>query len=197
MASPTSTAAIRISLAVMVELHKPDTGNGQEGGCRHDRQDRDEASCRIWEGDNWPRTRASAYSVRSFGWRGEVAVFNGRDGEWRGRIDGIGKGWASITLLPRPVRNGPNRIWIAFAPIKRARIDFVAQKATELGAARLMPVLTRRRLSTGSTPTGWRQMRSKHRSTDRLTVPVVDAPVKLDRLLDEWPGDRPGDETGR
>ncbi len=131
----------------------------------------------------------------------EVAVFNGRDGEWLGRVDGIGKGWASLTLIrqTRAQRLEPD-VWVAFAPIKRARIDFVAQKATELGAARLMPVLTRRtivdrvnieRLEANAVEAA--------EQTDRLTIPAVDAPVKLDRLLDDWPKDRPlivGDETG-
>ena len=140
-------------------------------------------------------------SVLRLGAGAEVAVFNGRDGEWRGRIDGIGKGWASITLVAKTRAQRPEPdVWIAFAPIKRARIDFVAQKATELGAARLMPVLTRRtivdRVNTDRLAANAVEASEQ---TDRLTVPVVDAPVKLDRLLDEWPEDRPlivGDETG-
>lgn len=122
-----------------------------------------------------------------------VALFNGRDGEWRARIDGLGKGWAS--LVPesqlRPQADEPD-IWLAFAPIKRARIDFVAQKATELGVSLLWPVMTRRtivdrvnidRLSANALEAA--------EQTDRLTVPEVREPLKLEKLLDQWPQDRP------
>jgi len=68
-----------------------------------------------------------------------VALFNGRDGEWTARIDNIGKSATSLSLIEqrRPQRAEPD-IWLVFAPIKRARIDFTAQKATELGASVLL-----------------------------------------------------------
>ena len=73
-----------------------------------------------------------------------VALFNGRDGEWLARIDNIGKSATSLSLIEqrRPQRREPD-IWLVFAPIKRARIDFTAQKATELGASVLWPVITK------------------------------------------------------
>lgn len=73
-----------------------------------------------------------------------VALFNGRDGEWLARLDGIGKGWASAALVRqlRPQVAEPD-LWLAFAPIKRARLDFLAEKATELGVSVLWPVFTR------------------------------------------------------
>ena len=74
-----------------------------------------------------------------------VALFNGRDGEWLARIAALGRNRASLTVerQTRPQRPEPD-LWLAFAPIKRARIDFLAQKATELGASLLWPVMTRR-----------------------------------------------------
>lgn len=123
----------------------------------------------------------------------ELALFNGRDGEWRGRIETAGKKAATLTLVEqtRPQSEEPD-VWLAFAPIKRARIDFVAQKATELGAALLWPVMTRRtmvdrvnldRLTANAIEAA--------EQSDRLTIPEVREPEKLDRVLDLWPDDRP------
>ena len=74
----------------------------------------------------------------------QLALFNGRDGEWLARLDGLGKGWASL-VIERRLREqaGTPDLWLVFAPIKRARIDFLAEKATELGVALLQPVMTR------------------------------------------------------
>src|SRR4051812_8724798 len=64
----------------------------------------------------------------------EVGLFNGRDGEWLGRIDTYGKGSTGLGLVEqrRPQAGSPD-LWLAFAPIKRQRIDYLAEKATELG----------------------------------------------------------------
>src|SRR3546814_2069224 len=69
-----------------------------------------------------------------------LAVFNGRDGEWLAEVEGLGKGWCSLTLLERRRAPAPEPdLWLVFAPIKRARIDFLAEKATELGCSLLQP----------------------------------------------------------
>ena len=83
-----------------------------------------------------------------------LLLFNGRDGEWLARLEGLGKGWASLEVLEQTrVQIEEPDLWLLFAPIKRARIDFLAEKATELGVSRLQPVLTRRtnveRVNTG------------------------------------------------
>ncbi len=73
-----------------------------------------------------------------------VALFNGRDGEWRGTIRRTGKRTAEADLSEKlREQTAPPDIHYCFAPIKRARLDFIAQKATELGASLLQPVLTR------------------------------------------------------
>lgn len=122
----------------------------------------------------------------------EVLLFNGRDGEWRARLAGIGK--RAVTAVPfartRPQTPEPD-LWLLFAPLKKARTDFVVEKATELGAGRLQPVLTRHgdtgrvnvaRLSATA--------REAAEQCERLGVPEIDAPVKLARLLDDWPQGR-------
>lgn len=73
-----------------------------------------------------------------------VLLFNGRDGEWRGVLAGAGKRAASVTLGERS-RAQPRAgdLHYLFAPIKHARLDYMVQKAVELGVSRLQPVLTR------------------------------------------------------
>ena len=122
----------------------------------------------------------------------QILLFNGRDGEWCGRIDGFGKGWCSLSLAhrTRAQAQAPD-LWLAFAPIKRARIDLLVQKATELGAAVLQPVLTRRttvervnldRLAANAVEAA--------EQSERLSVPELRAPVALAGLLENWPGER-------
>lgn len=73
----------------------------------------------------------------------QVLVFNGRDGEWRARV-GAGKRPDRLHLeaLARPQTIAPDLDYL-FAPLKHARLDYMVQKATEMGASRLCPVLTR------------------------------------------------------
>jgi len=77
-----------------------------------------------------------------------ILVFNGRDGEWRARIGGARK--QAMTLVVeaqvRPQQGGPDLDYL-FAPLKRARLDYMVQKATEMGVARLRPVFTRRTMA--------------------------------------------------
>ncbi|MGH6777941.1 MAG: 16S rRNA (uracil(1498)-N(3))-methyltransferase [Bradyrhizobium sp.] len=72
-----------------------------------------------------------------------VLVFNGRDGEWRASISGR-KRLDGLTVLnrARPQDHLPDLAFV-FAPLKHARLDYMVQKAVEMGASRLEPVLTR------------------------------------------------------
>jgi len=73
-----------------------------------------------------------------------VALFNGSDGEFRARIDSFGKRAASLVVEEQlRAQTGEPDLWLVFAPIKRARIDYLVEKATELGASALVPVITR------------------------------------------------------
>jgi 16S rRNA (uracil1498-N3)-methyltransferase len=75
----------------------------------------------------------------------EILVFNGRDGEWRARLIEIKKRSAVLNVLvqTRPQIDGPDIDYL-FAPLKHARLDYMVQKAVEMGVARLSPVQTRR-----------------------------------------------------
>jgi 16S rRNA (uracil1498-N3)-methyltransferase len=74
-----------------------------------------------------------------------ILAFNGRDGEWEARLRPSGKREAVLEAVrqTRAQQPGPDIDYL-FAPLKRARLDYMVQKAVELGAARLCPVLTRR-----------------------------------------------------
>jgi len=121
-----------------------------------------------------------------------VVLFNGRDGEWAAVVEGLGKGWASLKVLEkRRAQTGPPDLWLLFAPIKRARHDFLIQKATELGCSRISPVLTRR---TQVERVKEERLRANAieaaEQCERLEAPIVDAPRKLQEWLDAWPDDR-------
>jgi 16S rRNA (uracil1498-N3)-methyltransferase len=121
-----------------------------------------------------------------------LLLFNGRDGEWRARLDGLGKGWASCSVeeATRPQLPEPD-IWLVFAPLKRARIDFVVQKATELGVSALWPVFTRH---TAVGRVNDERLRANAveaaEQCERLTVPEIFEPAPLEEALASWPEGR-------
>lgn len=121
-----------------------------------------------------------------------VALFNGRDGEWLASIDAFGKGWCSLSLTGqrRPQEGGPD-LWLVFAPIKGGRIDSIAEKATELGVSRLLPVFTRH---TNASRVNTDRLRANAveaaEQCERLSIPEVTEPETLEKLLASWPADR-------
>jgi 16S rRNA (uracil1498-N3)-methyltransferase len=121
-----------------------------------------------------------------------VALFNARDGEWLAEIDGLGKGWCSLTVKERRRKGGPETdLWLVFAPVKRARLDFLAEKATELGCSVLQPVFTR---YTAVDRVNIDRLRANAREAaeqcERLSLPEVREPAVFGRLLADWPSER-------
>lgn len=130
-----------------------------------------------------------------------LLVFNGRDGEWRATFEGRGRKAGVARLEARTREQMPESdLWLCFAPVKRARIDYIAEKATELGAAVLQPVLTRHTIVERVNVERLRANAVEAaEQTERLSVPDVRAPVELTRLLADWPAGRRlmmCDETG-
>lgn len=121
-----------------------------------------------------------------------VAVFNARDGEWLARIDGLGKGWCSLAIERQRREPAPEPdVWTVFAPIKRARIDFLAEKATELGCAVLQPVMTQRTVvSRVNVDRLAANAREAAEQCSRLSVPDVRQPLTLSKLIATWPAER-------
>lgn len=73
-----------------------------------------------------------------------VLLFNGRDGEWRARVAAAGKRGGTLSIGERArTQPKPGDVHLAFAPLKHARLDYLVQKAVEMGAARIQPVITR------------------------------------------------------
>jgi len=122
----------------------------------------------------------------------EILVFNGRDGEWRAQIKEAGKRGADLVAaeLVRPQAGGPDLHYL-FAPLKRARLDYMVQKATEMGVSRLVPVLTRH---TVAERVNLERMRANAIEAAEqcgiLRVPEVAEPVKLAALLQGWDAGR-------
>ena len=121
-----------------------------------------------------------------------VLVFNGRDGEWRARLAEVGKRGAALIVEAqvRPQEGGPDIDYL-FAPLKRARLDYLVQKATEMGVARLRPVLTRH---TMPERVNIERMRANAIEAAEqcgiLRIPEVHAPDKLERVVAGWDADR-------
>ena len=115
----------------------------------------------------------------------QLMVFNGRDGEWRAAFEPAGKRGAVLALEEQTrVQDRAPDLQYLFAPLKRARLDYTVQKAVEMGAARLTPVITRytqvERVNTD-------RMRANAieaaEQCSILTLPAIDEPVSLDRAL--------------
>jgi 16S rRNA (uracil1498-N3)-methyltransferase len=126
-------------------------------------------------------------------YEGENAlIFNGKDGEWLARIDEIGKKTCSLTLLEqtRPQEDVPD-LWLLFAPIKRAKIDIIVEKATELGASVLQPVITQNTyVSKVNIERLAANITEATEQCERLTVPTINSAVSLQDILKEWNEDR-------
>jgi 16S rRNA (uracil1498-N3)-methyltransferase len=122
-----------------------------------------------------------------------VRLFNGRDGEWVAGIAGIAKRGVIVTVRARtaPQMEVPD-LWLCFAPVKKTPADYLAQKATELGAACLQPVFTRRTIVTrvNEERLAANAIEAAEQS-GRLSVPRTPAPLTLEKLLASWPAQRP------
>jgi 16S rRNA (uracil1498-N3)-methyltransferase len=131
-------------------------------------------------------------NVLRLGAGAEILVFNGRDGEWRARLAEVGKRRCTLVCVAptRPQQDGPD-VHYLFAPLKHARLDYMVQKATEMGVAHLQPVLTRRTIAAR---VNLERMRANvieaAEQCGVLRVPTVGEPLKLDALLAAWDGKR-------
>src|SRR5260370_222838 len=122
-----------------------------------------------------------------------VRLFNGRDGEWEARIVDLGRR-ATRCVAERQTRpqDDESDLWLAFALLKRTATDLVVQKATELGASALWPLVTSR-TNAGRTNTARLHAIAVEAAeqSERLSVPALHSPRQLAALLADWPGERP------
>jgi 16S rRNA (uracil1498-N3)-methyltransferase len=130
-----------------------------------------------------------------------VKLFDDLTGEWLGTVASAGKRDLVLDVGERlrPREPVPD-LWLCAAPLKKGRIDWTAEKACELGVARLVPVVTRRTVVDKPNVERLRaHMIEAAEQCDRTALPVIAAPVALDALLSDWPADRAlffADETG-
>jgi len=115
-----------------------------------------------------------------------ILVFNGRDGEWQAQIEGRKRpDGLSIIARTRPQDRLPDIAYV-FAPLKHARLDYMVQKAVEMGASRLQPVLTRH---TQVSRVNVERMRANvieaAEQCGILSLAAVAEPVALDRFLEK------------
>jgi 16S rRNA (uracil1498-N3)-methyltransferase len=117
----------------------------------------------------------------------ELLVFDGNSGEWLARIAEVGKKRMALAVerRTREAEAIPD-VWLAFAPVKRAQTDWLVEKATELGAARLIPVMTRRTVA--------ERVKLERLETiaieaaeqcGRTRLPEIAEPLTLRQLLDQ------------
>ena len=147
------------------------------------------------EGQSLPLSREQAhylFGVMRQGVGSELFVFNGSDGEFLVQVTQANKRGGTLDCIEKtkPLQMPPD-LWLMFAPIKKARTDFIVEKATEMGAARIIPVLTD-------------FTNSERVKKDRLQAHAVEAAEqcggtfvpqvtdlqKLDPFLSNWPNDR-------
>jgi len=127
-------------------------------------------------------------SVLRMGTGEALLVFNGRDGEWLAKIAKADKKAVTLTLerQTRP-QTGLQDIDYMFAPLKHARLDYVVQKAVEMGAGRIRPVITRH---TQSTRVNLERMQANiieaAEQCGILSVPELCEEAKLGDILDSW-----------
>lgn len=130
-----------------------------------------------------------------------LLLFNGRDGEWQASIEEISKRGGTLSLVrqTRP-QDVPPDLWLLFAPVKRARLDFMAEHATELGVSALLPVMTERTNAARVNETRLRANAIEAaEQSGRLTVPEIRSAERIERLLTGWEEGRVlffGDESG-
>jgi 16S rRNA (uracil1498-N3)-methyltransferase len=121
-----------------------------------------------------------------------VAVFNGRDGEWRAVVTAVGKRAVTLAaeIQTRPQAVGPD-LDLVIALVKRARLETVVEKAAELGARRVRPVVTERTNADHTRVDRLQAIATEAaEQTGRLDVPQILEPAKLDRLLGDWESGR-------
>ncbi|SLN21087.1 Ribosomal RNA small subunit methyltransferase E [Aquimixticola soesokkakensis] len=142
-----------------------------------------------------PLTEAQShylFSVMRMGEGAPVLLFNGVDGEWLATVETAHKKRGALACVEqtRPLHLPPD-LWLMFAPLKKARTDFIVEKAAEMGAARIVPVQT-----DFTNADRIRQDRLQAHALEAAEqcggtfVPEVSELMRLDKLLEGWDASR-------
>jgi 16S rRNA (uracil1498-N3)-methyltransferase len=121
-----------------------------------------------------------------------ILCFNGRDGEFAAALDLTKRRHATLNVLDRVrAQEFPPDVDYLFAPLKHARLDYMAQKAVEMGAGRLQPVLTHR---TQAQRVNRERLQANAREACEqcgvIWLPEVAPPIALDVALEKHPAER-------
>jgi len=121
----------------------------------------------------------------------EVRLFNGKDGEFAAEILELKKktGAAQVKEQTRAQEKEPD-LHLLFAPVKRGALETIVQKAVEIGAARLTPIITERTVAPKIKVDRLQAIAIEAaEQCGRLTAPVVEQPVQFAKMIDAWPDD--------
>lgn len=123
-----------------------------------------------------------------------VLLFNGIDGEWRAEVSLLGKKSLTLSVVEHTrLHQSLPDIWLLFAPIKRSRLDYMVQKAAEMGAGKVMPVITRRTMvSRVNEDRLSANLVEAAEQCGLVSVPTLEPTLKLDVVLDRWAEMAPG-----
>jgi 16S rRNA (uracil1498-N3)-methyltransferase len=118
----------------------------------------------------------------------QLELFNGKDGQWLGEIESLQKKSGQVRILNQTRMQKPEPdIWLCFAPVKNAPINNLVEKATELGVSVLQPVITNRTIvNRVNTERLVANVMDASQQCERLTLPTVQEPLKLEKLLENW-----------
>jgi len=119
----------------------------------------------------------------------EVRLFNGADGEWLGALQFISKKQAIVTLLKqlRVQPNNPKRVHLLFPPIKKQRLEWLIEKAVELGVTDFHPIITQNTDKAKIKPERMMtQIFEAAEQCERLEIPKLSELTKLDYALSKW-----------
>ena len=131
----------------------------------------------------------------------QLLLFDGVSGEWLAQVAESGKRRMALTVVePTREQESVPDLWLAFAPVKKGRVDWLVEKAVELGVARLVPVITRRTIVD---KLNLERMRSHiveaAEQCGRTALAAIEEPVKLAAFLERRDPSRTlyfADETG-
>ena len=131
-------------------------------------------------------------AVMRLGPGAQVKLFDDTSGEWLAEIEEAGMNRVTLRILQRlRERERVPDLWLLFAPIKRGRIDWLVEKATELGVARLVPVITHRTIVDKLNADRLRaHMIEAAEQCERTALPELAPTTKLDAVLRDWALDR-------
>jgi 16S rRNA (uracil1498-N3)-methyltransferase len=116
-----------------------------------------------------------------------VVLFNGRDGAWLSKLASAGKKGATLAVsLQAAHQTPPSDLWFGFAPLKVGRLDYLVQKATEMGAGTIQPVITKFTQARTRPDKLEAYALEAAEQCEVLTLPVVAPEISLGALIESW-----------